>query len=80
MNKFTKWMSIVIFTFAVQVFTGCGTGGSPLKIERPDQDNNTTVSISISQALSVRVGETKTLTVTRQNTEAFTKTTNRTWL
>ena len=49
------------------LFTACGGGNNS---DAPDI--TPTVSISITQTLNVHVGETKTLNVTRQNTNDFT--------
>ena len=70
------------FAFAVTsllIFTACGFFGNSQKNSFQDVPGNAgdnKVEISITQTLSVRVGETKTLYVTRRNTNDFTLSVN----
>ena len=53
----------------LMLFAACGSGG----IINDDRNNNpSSVNISITRSLSMFIGETKTLVVTRQNTDDFT--------
>ena len=70
MNPLKKTIFITATIF-LMFFIACGGGGN--NNDNTNNNNNTpTVSISITQTLNMLVGETKTLSVTRQNTDDFT--------
>jgi len=62
-----KRVGLITAAIFLIFFTACGGGNN-----KNDDNNAKVVDISITQALTARVGETKPLTVTRQNTDDFT--------
>jgi len=67
MIKKTVIVTTVMF---LMLFTACGGMNNLWK--NPGNKNNTDVSISISQSMTIRVGESGILRVTRRNTDDFT--------
>ena len=61
-----KMSGIITAAMFLMFFSACGGNSGK------NNDNNQSVSISITQSLNVRVGESKTLQVTRHNTDDFT--------